>query len=320
MQSTIGPVAAPAASRTRGVRKNAHRRSGRHWPVSKPSPEKTEEVAPPVACVSSSAPSSSHLLPWLCLSLSLVFALGPGSSTIAQMTMAVVFACATIAGIAGFAYSALAGALLLHLHADPVSTIELLLVTSIAMQAFAVWSIRRTIRIRMLAAYLAGSLVTAPIGIYLLLSLHADVFAPVLGVLLILYSGYALAQPSLSVGYDNPGIRVVIGGLGGLTGAMAAFPAAFIAPWCRALGLDKQRQRAIVQPYILIMQVWTLVILWSAAPHRSFNFEHLQFVPPAIFGAYVGLSLYERLSTSQFNRVVALLLLASGLILASSGV
>src|SRR5689334_4074780 len=67
----------------------------------------------------------ANLLPWLCLSATTVAAFNAGSNMTAQATIAVVFVCAAVAGIAGFAFSALAGALLFHLHVDPVSTIEL---------------------------------------------------------------------------------------------------------------------------------------------------------------------------------------------------
>jgi uncharacterized membrane protein YfcA len=246
-----------------------------------------------------------------------VSAFNAGSDIIVQASMAVVFICAAVAGIAGFAFSALAGALLFHLHADPVSTIELLLVASISIQAFGVWMIRRTIEVGELAPYLAGGLLTIPVGVYLLLHLHTHIFAPLLGCFLILYGGYALAQPRFGVSSDSLFMRILIGGLGGITGAMAAFPGAFIAIWCRARGMEKQRQRAIVQPYILVMQLVTLALISGFKPIPSFKLEYLQFVAPAILGAYIGLSLYERLSTLQFNRIVTLLLLVSGAILAS---
>lgn len=284
--------------------------------VGSPAPERSNAAALPVH-VGSPVSFCADLLPWLCFSATLVSAFDAGSNMTAQATIAVVFICAAVAGIAGFAFSALAGALLFHLHIDPVSTIELLLVASISIQAFGVWSIRQTIAIETLAPYLAGGMLTVPAGVYLLLNLHTHAFAPLLGCFLILYGCYALAQPRFGVGGDRPFMRVLIGALGGITGAMAAFPGAFIAIWCRAQGMEKQRQRGIVQPYILIMQLVTLALISAFKPVPSFRLEHLQFVAPSILGAYIGLLLYARLSTPQFNRIVTLLLLVSGVILSS---
>jgi uncharacterized membrane protein YfcA len=43
--------------------------------------------------------------------------------------------------------------------------------------------------------------------------------------------------------------------------------------------------------------------------------ELLQYVAPALLGAYVGLRIFSRLSTPQFNTVVSAFLLLSGLLL-----
>ena len=284
-------------------------------------PEKSE----PVQVSRAKAPGvgfsvnfSTDVLPWVCLSATLASVFDAGPNILAQTTIAVVFICAAVASIAGFAFSALAGALLFHLHVDPVATIELLLIASISIQTFGVWTIRHTIEVGTLAPYLAGGLLTIPAGVYLLLSLHTQLFVPLLGCFLVLYGCYALVNPRFGVNCDGPFMRVLVGGLGAFTGAMAAFPGAFIAIWCNAQGMEKQRQRAIVQPYILIMQLVTLALISSFKPIPSFRLDHLKFVAPAILGAYIGLSLYARLNTMQFNRIVTLLLLVSGVILVSN--
>jgi hypothetical protein len=106
--------------------------------------------------------------------------------------------------------------------------------------------------------------------------------------------------------------RVVVGALGGLTGATAAFPGAFVTIWCAAHGWDKHRQRAIYQPFILGMQMVTLILLALSAPTTGMRPSLLLYVIPAILGAHLGLVVFSMLSSAQFNRVVSAFLVLSG--------
>ncbi|MDB5374602.1 MAG: sulfite exporter TauE/SafE [Belnapia sp.] len=54
---------------------------------------------------------------------------------------------------------------------------------------------------------------------------------------------------------------LLAGAVGGITGGPAAFPAALVVIWCGLLGWPKIRQRAVFQPYILVMQVATLGLI-----------------------------------------------------------
>ena len=78
-------------------------------------------------------------------------------------------------------------------------------------------------------------------------------------------------------------------------------------------GWDKHQQRAVYQPYILVMQLVTMGCLrWQAPPSGHFA-RDLALVPFALFGAIGGLALYQRLTNTQFHVATSALLLASGL-------
>ena len=49
------------------------------------------------------------------------------------------------------------------------------------------------------------------------------------------------------------------------------------------------------------------------------SLETIQYAAPAILGAYVGLCIFRRLKTSEFNRVVGAALALAGLLMASKG-
>ena len=81
-------------------------------------------------------------------------------------------------------------------------------------------------------------------------------------------------------------------------------------------GWDQARPRAVFQPFILLKQVATLLAINIARHHiggdNGFDMSSLLFIPPSLLGTSVGLSLYRRLSDTQFARAINLLLIVSG--------
>ncbi|WP_283811873.1 TSUP family transporter [Bradyrhizobium sp. RP6] len=101
--------------------------------------------------------------------------------------------------------------------------------------------------------------------------------------------------------------------LGGITGGLAAFPAAFVSMWCHVQGFDKHRARAIIQPFILVNQLLSLSLLMVLRPSEVMPLGLLFYAAPAVLGAYVGLMIFNRVDTATFNRLVGLLLMAAGI-------
>jgi uncharacterized membrane protein YfcA len=238
-----------------------------------------------------------------------------GMSAIDQRIWLVVLVCATVSSIAGFAFSALASASLVHLASNPIYMVQIMLIASTAIQIYGVWALRKDIRIRPLLPFFAGGVLTVVPGVILLINANVIVYIGVLGAILVAYSVLMLARPGFRFLSDSPPMRALVGGLGGLTGAVAAFPGAAITMWCSAQGWDKRQQRAIYQPFILGMQLMTLGVLAMLQPQQALQPDALKFALPAAIGGFCGLCVFERLSTRLFNRVVAAFLLVSGLAL-----
>jgi uncharacterized membrane protein YfcA len=232
-----------------------------------------------------------------------------------QRIWLVVLLCATVSSIAGFAFSALASASLVHLASNPIYMVQIMLIASTAIQVYGVWALRKDIQIRPLLPFFAGGALTIVPGVFLLITVDVIVYVGVLGTILVGYGIVMLVRPGFRFLSDSPQMRALIGGFGGLTGAVAAFPGAAITMWCSAQGWDKRQQRAIYQPFILGMQVLTLGVLALLKPQQALQADALKFALPAAIGGYCGLCVFERLSTHLFNRVVAVFLLVSGLAL-----
>ena len=230
-----------------------------------------------------------------------------------------VFAASTVSSIAGFAFSALSGALLFHVIESPVYAVQVMIVCSIAIQMLSVAALWHAIDWRSLGVFLVGGLLGVPAGVYLLLHLPTTTYRMIIGSMLILYGGYLLLRWPVRALRTGPLTDVCAGFLGGVTGGLAGFPGAFVTIWCGLKGWDKAHQRGVYQPFILGMQPVTLITIQlmrpAATTQAQLDWKTFAFVPAALFGAWFGLRIFKRLSDRQFNFVVNALLIVSGIAL-----
>jgi len=231
--------------------------------------------------------------------------------------MLAVLLASTVSSIAGFAFSALCGALLFHLMENPVYTVQVMIVCSIAIQSLSVAALWRSIDWRSLPVFLIGGVLGVPAGVYLLLQLPSGTYRHVIGGLLIVYAGYLLLRRPSQTLRSGPLSDACAGFLGGLTGGLAGFPGASVTIWCGLKGWDKARQRGVYQPFILGMQPITLLVIYLMRPSSStvtqLDWKTLTFVPAALLGAWLGLRIFRRLTDRQFNVAVHVLLILSGI-------
>ena len=234
-----------------------------------------------------------------------------------ETTMLAIAVASLVSSIAGFAFSAICGAMLFHLSGDPVQVVQIMMTCSIANQAAMTWSTRRDIDWPGLLVYLTGGAFGLMIGVWILLHADRAAYIPGLGVFLLVYGAYMLVRKPMIIRRQHAALDFAMGLLGGVTGGAAGFPGAAVTIWCGMKGWDKARQRAVFQPFILIMQVVALLAITLArhagAAGVGIGIGNLLFIPPSLLGTALGLALYRRMSDNQFARVVNLLLVASGL-------
>jgi uncharacterized membrane protein YfcA len=233
------------------------------------------------------------------------------------LPLVAVLLASTVSSIAGFAFSALCGALLFHVMENAVYAVQVMIVSSIAMQMFGVASLWHSIDWRSLPVFLFGGILGVPAGVYLLLHLPTGAYRGVIGVLLIAYGSYLLLRWPTRPLRTGPLADACVGFLGGLTGGLAGFPGASVTIWCGLKGWDKARQRGVYQPFILCMQPVSLSVIHLMQPSLStsaqLDWKTLAFIPAALLGAWFGLRIFRRLSDRQFELAVNLLLVVSGI-------
>jgi uncharacterized protein len=237
--------------------------------------------------------------------------------TILVLTIAT-FLGGVVSGFSGFAFSAVAGVILLHLY-EPLLAVPLMMCCSIASQISSLTLICQHIRWRQSVPLLVGGAGGIPIALYLLTLTNAHAFRVGVGIFLASYAIYMFTKPARGIIRKavSPVVHSMVGFAGGLVGGMTAMPGAFPIIWCDLRGLSKEHQRGEVQPFILTMQVFavTLLVCSPGALHRDLLPILLWAVPAVIAGTLVGILLWGKIDDVRFRYSVLSLLLISGLVL-----
>jgi uncharacterized protein len=240
--------------------------------------------------------------------------------TIAALLL-IVGASALMSGLSGFGFSAIGALSLLLL--PPKLGVPLLMALSAANQLLSIRQLRADMRpLRQWwpqgpGPYLLGGVLGVPAGLEILHALPTSTLMAVFGLFLLLYATYSLLSPAPQrVPRDRGWLASsLVGAIGGVIGGFTAFPGAAVIVWCRLRQLPKRESRAIVQPYILVLQGVSLALLALAHP-ETFNsiFWSLLLVtlPVALPGTVLGVYCYRYLSDVNFRRVTFVLLGVSG--------
>jgi len=240
------------------------------------------------------------------------FLFGPTDGRISAAVMAAALA----SSVAGFAFSALSGAMLFHISDDTVRLVQIMMTCSLANHAVMTWTFRRAIRWPSLSRSLAGGLLGLPFGVYLLFHADRRSYLVTLGLFLTAYGVFLLVRKP-NVCRPSAIIDGLAGFAGGVVGGAAAFPSAFVAIWSGMQGLTTDEQRGTFQPFTLTMQAAGLAAIAIAGGDRhsaaGYDWRLLIFIPASLAGTFVGIRVYRGLSDKAFRFAVTGLLVASGL-------
>jgi uncharacterized protein len=229
-----------------------------------------------------------------------------------------VFAGAFVSSLAGFAFSAVAGAILLRIF-QPMEAVPLMMACSIGVQAANLWALRRNIQWEGSLLLVVGGALGIPIAIYLLQNADTHILRIAFGLIVALYAGYMLFRPTLMRDGVAASRRMtaLIGFGGGLIGGLTAMPGAVPTIWCDMRGMPKNDQRGLVQPFIAIMQMLALALLLGRQSLSPRLVVDLAISLPALFaGSVLGIVAFRNVNEIGFRRIILVLLLLSGASLA----
>jgi uncharacterized membrane protein YfcA len=203
----------------------------------------------------------------------------PDVTTLMLLSVAV-FAGAFVSGLSGFAFSAVAGAILLRVF-QPLEAVPLMMACSIGVQATNLWALRRNIRWEGSLLLIVGGLIGVPIAVSLLQSTDTHLLRRGFGIIVSLYAAYMLLRPTLVTAGEAVGRHWValIGFGGGLVGGLTA-----------------------------------IALLVGHQDLSSKVFVDLAVSLPALFaGSALGVIAFHRVNETVFRKTVLVLLLISGI-------
>ena len=96
----------------------------------------------------------------------------------------IILLAAMVSSTVGFAFSAIAGAMILHYLPNGVEAVQTMMTASIGIQAYSVAGLWRSIRWARCAPFILGGLAALPAGIVLLLHMEPRAYALAIGAAL----------------------------------------------------------------------------------------------------------------------------------------
>lgn len=234
----------------------------------------------------------------------------------------VLFFSGLVSGTAGFAFSAIGGLSLFLLPA--IVAVPMLQGCSIFNQLTSIGKLRQDMpkTFRDWFPYgpgpaIIGGLGGVQAGVWVLNNLPGPAIMLILGCLITLYSLYSTFKPKDLIvhGFDGAPTGVLVGALGGAIGGFTAFPGLPVVLWTGLRDITKAKARAIVQPFIVALQLAALIsnaIQHPAHFGKSYWIMLALTVPAVLPGTLTGVWIYHRLSEVNFRRAVYVLLVVTG--------
>lgn len=227
-----------------------------------------------------------------------------------------VFVAAVTSGATGQAFPLIAGPFFLLVYPVP-EAVGLTAMCSLTGQLFSIAMLRQLIEYQFVGRLIGAGLIGVPLGTELLTDCDPHVVRIVLGLLILLSGVWGLVSPrALSPKFGSRLAEAVVGLCGGLTGGLVGASSVVPAIWCAARGLSKERLRAITQPYIMTMQIASLVSLAARGMvDAQVAGAYAVYLMPLLMGICIGVAGFRMMSSRTARFAVMSIVAASGLAL-----
>ena len=215
-------------------------------------------------------------------------------------------------GLSGFAMGLVVSGVWLHLI-TPGQNALLIVLCGLVTQGSGIWRVRHAINWRAVAPFILGGLIGVPAGTAMLTFVDQGIVRISVGALLVLFSLYNLARPTLQPPQGGVAADLGVGVANGLIGGLTGLGGIAVTIWCQLRGGPKDKQRAIFQPVLFATFLMSAITLAFAGMYTLETMKlYLLALPVLIVGVWCGIHLYGRLDDAGFRRVILILLLASG--------
>ncbi len=163
----------------------------------------------------------------------------------------------------------------------------------------------------------AGGLAGIPLGASLVGAADGSLFRFGLGVFLLVYCPLMLfLRPNLEVRFGGRVADTVAGWIGGVMGGFSGLSGPVPTLWTTLRGWSKDEQRGVLQGFNIAMHAATLTVYAvSGRIHAELAWPMAVTAVALVPFALAGVTVFRRLSTAGFRRLVLLMLCLSGLAL-----
>lgn len=226
------------------------------------------------------------------------------------------YAAAFVSGAVGFGNALVAAAIWLP-FLEPHAAVPLIIATGLLMHVWALRALHTKPDLGRLMPFIAGAIVGAPIGTWLLTLAEPGPFRRAIGIILLIYGIIGLIFRRDAIRLTPPRIAdAAVGTAAGALGNFAGLAGILPTLWCGLRGWNPDQQRAVYQPIQLALGVMSLIGVTAAGLVDRNMLIRFGICLPAIgLGLWSGYALYARLNPVMFGRAVLGLVLVSGIAL-----
>ncbi len=226
----------------------------------------------------------------------------------------IVFAAATVKGVAGLGFPLIAVPLVATIIGPPAAVV-VIAVPTVASNLFMVAQGGGSVpQLRRLAWFIAGLLVGTAVGARALRGIDPTLLAVLLGVIAVGYAGTALLRRPLRLPPSpGSGLSVTTGAATGLLGGATTIYAPLVSAYVDNMKLARDEFVFWVTALFLIGTVTQVLVYLQAGIYRMEVFRFALFLcAPMLVGTWIGTRLRRRLPAEGFRTLVLVLILLSG--------
>ena len=231
------------------------------------------------------------------------------------------FAGGFVSGLTGFGFGLTALAFWLYII-PPAIAAPLVALCSIIGQVQTMPAIWHAMDFRRVLPFVLGGLAGVPVGTVLLAFISAQAFKITVGIFLICYCGFMLAaRARFEMTWGGKIADAAIGLGGGVLGGLAGLSGLLPTVWASLRGWGKDSKRAVFQAFNFSILGFAFVTQLAAGIVTLDLVDYaLIAIPGTVTGVWLGRIAYGRLGDQGFDRIVLVVLMASGVALIANAV
>lgn len=204
---------------------------------------------------------------------------------------------------------------------SPTVASSLAIACSVVSQIQTLHLIWRSIQWKRVLCFVIPGMLGVPLGTFILPHVDPRIFKLGLGCFLVVYPAYVLLRErQIEKAWGGAAADGIVGFGGGVLGGLTGLSGVLPVVWTDVRGWSKEQRRAVVQ--FFNMAILSLALIDHAASGlltRDVGLALLVALPGTVGGAWLGAFIYKRLADRGYQRIIMLLLLASGLALVWTG-